>query len=108
MDGPGTQVHLNVDGTAEIDLTALKPLNGMKPLVLRAERCDTCRFSAMEKKDRVCRFNPPQLTFIGIPTQQMVPGPQGLQRAVGIQAQACTSFPMVQADQWCGQWQASK
>src|SRR5215467_7539322 len=34
--------------------------------------CRTCKWSEMEGKDRVCRFDPPKVAFIPVPTQQRV------------------------------------
>jgi len=67
--------------------------------------CRTCAWSAMEGKDRVCRFEPPKVAFIPIPTQQRIAGPNGQMMTVGgVEVRPVSGFPVVQHDQWCRLW----
>lgn len=58
-------------------------------------KCSSCCFSQVTSDDLtkyICKFNPPQLL--------VVPAPGG----VGIQPM----FPIVECDQWCGQFVDAK
>jgi|SRR5215467_2135480 len=66
--------------------------------------CRTCKWSEMEGKDRVCRFDPPKVAFIPVPTQQrVVHNGQGM-TIPGVEVRPVSGFPMVQHDQWCRMW----
>lgn len=92
-----------------VELGDLQPLNGKQPgAFLRSKTCSSCGYSVKEKGDRVCRFNPPQATMIGIPTPQMVPTPQGPRQVMAMRPQNFSGFPLVADDQWCGQWAATR
>jgi hypothetical protein len=45
-----------------------------------------------------CRFLPPQMTHLLVPTQSIMSASQGLQ------LQAFGAFPLMEVDQWCGQY----
>lgn len=82
-------------------LAEVQPLtvNGkIVPIITRS--CEACAFSAKEAPDLVCRRNPPQVTFLVMP--RMVATPQGPRQAMG--PVPVTSFPIMQRDQWCGEF----
>lgn len=60
-----------------------------------------CEFSVKEGQDRVCRYHPPQSTFLAVPGMQ--PGPLG-RPVQGIAIRPFCGFPIVRDDQWCGQY----
>lgn len=88
-----------------VDLGGLQPV---KPHIITVARrsCRECQFSFMEGGDRVCRFNPPQVTYIAMPGQKMVPTPQGPRPAQVMEIRNFSGFPIVQHEQWCGQFMA--
>jgi hypothetical protein len=83
----------------EIDLGGLKPL-----AVVQRKACRTCMFSEMEGKDRVCRLNPPHITWIAVPSMQLVQTPRGPQQVPGMELRSFSGFPIVQHDQFCWQY----
>jgi len=84
-------------------LSAVVPQTKLQVIVTRL--CRTCRFSEIEGKDRVCRFDPPKMSFIPLPMQQRVPGPNGPMMVQGIEVRPVSGFPVVQNEQWCGKWE---
>jgi len=86
------------------DLLPVKP--NTVTLVRPAGSCRECSYSHMEGKDRVCRFNPPQVTFIAAPDQQVQQTPQGPRVVQVVALRNFTGFPIVQNEQWCGQFAA--
>lgn len=73
------------------------------PTTKRLERaCAACHYSVKEGADIVCRRMPPQLTFLALPSQT----PPGLGRPAGVSLaiQHFCGFPIVQKDQWCGEF----
>lgn len=92
-----------------VELGDLKPLNGNQPgTFLRNKTCSSCGYGVKEKGDLVCRFNPPHATFIAVPHQQVMPTPQGPRPVTAMKIQNFSGFPLVQPDQWCGQWAATR
>lgn len=60
------------------------------------QACATCRFSWKDPTgDLNCRKNPPQTTVILTPA----PPPRA-----GLMPMPFSTFPIVRADYWCGQW----
>lgn len=96
----------------EIDLSDLQPITPVAPgpvkLLIRVRRCDNCGFSAKEGKDLVCRFNPPQVTFLLVPTQITVGTPNGPRMQQAVQPMNHTGFPIMRPDMWCGRFEAKK
>lgn len=64
-------------------------------VLIRPERCETCKFAVMLKKGEAleCRRMPP------VPTAFMVPGRNG-----GVEFPMYTAFPRVSGDNWCGEF----
>lgn len=80
-----------------------------KVAIMVTKRCRTCRFSEMEGKDRVCRYDPPKMQFIPIPTQQRIAGPNGQPMTVqGVEVRTVSGWPPVQNDAWCRLWELKK
>lgn len=90
-----------LEGT--IDLGGVLPVKPAE-LALKRRSCRECDYSFMESGDRVCRFMPPQVTFIALPEQKMMPTPQGPRPANVMALRNFTGFPIVQNEQWCGQF----
>jgi len=99
MTPEGSEAALPENG--EIVLEGVAPL-GLLPRLGRV--CVACEWSAKEGRDRVCRFNPPQVGFIGVPVIR--PSFPGRPPEQGIQIQTMTQSPIVRDDQWCGQFSA--
>lgn len=75
------------------------PLPGLphlKARVLRSERCEKCKWRGdeVQKGQFECRESPPTATTIMVPQ----PGVRGH----GFMTH--TTFPIIQADSWCGKW----
>jgi hypothetical protein len=87
-----------------IDLGDLLPVRPRTILTPARRSCRECDYSAMEGPDRVCRFNPPQVTFIAVPGQKAVNTPQGMRTVPALELKNFTGFPIVQHEQWCGQF----
>lgn len=81
------------------------PLDGLKSFTLPKlhRACASCEFGVKEQADLVCRYNPPQSTFLALPG--MAPPVQmGGRPQQGIQIQPFCGFPIVRPDQWCGRF----
>lgn len=93
--------------TEQPDLaTVLQPVT-LRPMMIVARVCSNCAFSHREGNDLVCRFNPPQVTFLIVPGPvTMVPGPDGRPRPQqAMQAMPHTSFPIIRPELWCGKFE---
>jgi hypothetical protein len=86
-------------------LAELKPFDGTKIVPVIARACEACRFSAMEKPDLVCRRYPMQVTFLVVPSEVIVGTPNGPRRVMQARAVPHSAFPVMQRDQWCGEFQ---
>lgn len=97
-----------MDDAEDINLTGLSPVTLPQRITIPsakvAHACKDCRFSATEKPDLVCRFNPPQVTFLVVPVPVTVGTPNGPQVRQGMQAVPHTAFPVVRPDLWCAQF----
>lgn len=69
--------------------------------------CSNCRFRFKEGNDLVCRYNPPQVTFLVVPVPVTVGTPNGPQVRQGMQAVPHTSFPIVRPELWCGRFEST-
>lgn len=87
------------------DLTGLETAVSRYPSLAIPKLCSNCAYSEMEGKDRVCRFDPPKMSFIPIPIQTQMPGPRGPMMVNGIEVKNVSGFPVVKDDQWCGKWE---
>lgn len=88
----------------DVDLSGLQPVQIIVPKRLRA--CAACVSSCKEGSDLVCRYDPPQVTFLVVPGPvTMVPTPQGPRPQQAMQAVPHTSFPIVRPDMWCGRFE---
>jgi hypothetical protein len=84
----------------------LKPEDiGLKSISIVRKACRTCRFSEMEGKDRVCRLNPPQVTFMAVPVPGTMMTPAGPRQVTNMEVRAFTGFPIMGNDQFCFQYQ---
>jgi hypothetical protein len=97
---------------ADEEVEKIAPLNGVAPfrpgatIVTGHQRsCAACGFSMKEGLDRVCRFNPPQVTMIGVPVVRP-PAVRGQPPQQGLELKSFTQFPIMQDSQWCGQFVA--
>jgi len=64
---------------------------------MKLRRCETCRHSDEEgDTPMTCRRNPPALSFLLVPVQNV------LDRGMGING--FSGWPEVKPDQWCGEW----
>lgn len=97
-----------MDDAEDINLTGLSPVTLPQRIVVPERKidraCVACKWSAEEKPDLVCRFNPPQVTFMAVPEVVMVQGPKGPQRGQGMAVRPFTAFPVVRPDLWCAQF----
>ena len=67
---------------------------------MRAQSCSNCRFfNKLGDGDQECRRRVPQSTVLMIPA----PPPR-----MDFMPRPFSSFPLVQPDQWCGEWEAVK
>lgn len=100
-----------VQGEA-VELGDLKPLtlsvSTIPGTLMRNKTCSACHFGVKEKGDLVCRNLPPQCTFIAVPHQQVMPTAQGPRHVSVMKIQNFSGFPIVQGDQWCGKWEATR
>jgi hypothetical protein len=87
-----------------IDLTGLAPIKPGSALVAARGSCRECFFSHVEGGDRVCRFYPPQVTFIAVPETKMVPTQHGPRPQQVVALRNFSGFPVVQHEAWCGQY----
>src|SRR5215510_3478236 len=85
-----------------IDLGNLLPIKSGNVLVPVKKSCRECVFAAMEGGDRVCRRNPPQVTYIMVPEMKAVVTPQGPRQQQVMAIRNFSGFPVVQNEQWCG------
>ena len=75
-------------------MTNLPPLNNSLPSLstplIRPDQCVKCKFSSAVPQQRVlqCRRNPPQASVLA-------------------NGQSLTVFPLVQPDQWCGEFRVA-